>query len=160
MQKKHKISIVALTILVLCILTTNLVLGTVPSTDVKRETEEAIAVDIGDKLERLKDFTPATFEETEAMIYPIRNRFLMWTRNGVHIMWGFYGKGRFVGTDNLGKRCWGIYGKGVFAGFYNGEFFWGRYHNGTWKAQYLFGQKYSRGSYILFPTITSIENAP
>lgn len=68
----------------------------------------------------------------------MRARFLMWTYDGVHIMWGFCGNGRFTGTDNLGNHCWGIYGKGVFAGFYEGEFFWGRYSNGTWKAQGLF----------------------
>lgn len=94
---------------------------------------------------------PATPEEAERSIYPVRRRFLMWTHDGMHIMWGFYGNGRFVGTDNLGKRCWGIYGKGVFAGFYDGEFFWGKYCNGSWKAEYLFGLEYSRGKYVLFP---------
>jgi hypothetical protein len=62
-----------------------------------------------------------------------------------------YGNGRFVGTDNLGKRCWGIYGRGVFAGFYDGEFFWGKYGNGAWKAQYLFGLENSYGKYVTFP---------
>ena len=160
MQKKYKISIVALTALVLCILTTNLVLGTGPFLEIKREADEVLAVDIGDELDRLKDLAPATLEEAEVKIFPIRNRFLLWTRDGVHIMWGFYGNGRFVGTDNLEKRCWGIYGKGVFAGFYDGEFFWGRYNNGTWKAQYLFGLKYSLGRYILFPGIASAKNYP
>jgi len=101
--------------------------------------------------DQLKEITPATPEEAESSIYPIRRRFLMWTNDGVHIMWGFYGNGRFVGTDNLGKRCWGIYGKGIFAGFYDGEFFWGKYCNGTWKAEYLFGLEHSRGKYVLFP---------
>ena len=124
------------------------------------KADAVLAVDFADELERLKDLTPVTIEEAEEKIYPIRQRFLLWTRDGAHIMWGFYGNGRFVGTDNLGKRCWGIYGKGVFAGFYDGEFFWGRYHNGTWRAQYLFGLKYARGRYVLFPAITSAENAP
>jgi hypothetical protein len=66
-------------------------------------------------------------------------------------MWGSYGNGRFVGTDNLGKRCWGIYGKGIFAGFYAGEFFWGKYDGGKWKAEYLFGLENSSGAYVLFP---------
>ena len=82
--------------------------------------------------EQLKELAPATPEEAERSIYPIRRRFLMWTHDGVHIMWGVHGNGRFVGTDNLGKRCWGIYGKGVMAGFYDGEFFWGKYDNGSW----------------------------
>jgi hypothetical protein len=76
----------------------------------------------------------------------------MYTLDGVHIMWGIYGNGRFVGTDNNGKRCWGIYGQGVFAGFYDGEFFWGKYCNSDWKAEYLFGLRYSQGKYVLFPT--------
>ncbi len=159
MQRKHKISIAALAVLVLCILTTNLALGTVPSLDSKEKTN-VLAVDIGDEVERLKELIPATIEETKAEICPIRNRFLMWTRNGAHIMWGFYGNGKFVGTDNMRKRCWGIYGKGIFAGFYDGEFFWGRYHNGTWKAQYLFGLRYSDGRYVLFPGMTSVEISP
>lgn len=160
MQKKHKILTVALAVLVLGILMTNLVLGTISSQNEKQEAEEAFAFDIEDELEILKDQLPTTLEETTAEIYPIRHRFLMWTRNGAHIMWGFYGNGKFVGTDNSEKRCWGIYGKGIFAGFYDGEFFWGRYHNGTWKAQYLFDLKYSSGRYILFPRITSAENFP
>ena len=82
----------------------------------------------------------------------------MWTYDGVHIMWGVFGNGRFVGTDNLGKRCWGIYGRGIFAGFYDGEFFWGRYNNGAWKAQNLFGLKYSYGKYVIFPQPT-VTNA-
>ena len=87
MQKKIKLSIVALTVLVLCILTANLVLGTVPSLNAENVAGEALSVDIGDELERLKDLTPATLEEAEVSIYPVRNRFLMWTRDGAHIMW-------------------------------------------------------------------------
>jgi hypothetical protein len=83
----------------------------------------------------------------------------MWTDDGVHIMWGVFGNGRFVGTDNLGKRCWGIYGRGIFAGFYDGEFFWGKYENGAWKAQYLFGLENSYGKYVTFPTpVTTSAN--
>ena len=72
-------------------------------------------------------------------------------------MWGTSGNGIFVGTDNLGKRYWEIYGNGIFAGFYDGEFFWGRYSNGAWKAQYLFGLRYSYGKHVLFrnPTLTT-----
>jgi hypothetical protein len=77
----------------------------------------------------------------------------------MHIMWGVYGNGRFVGTDNLGKRCWGIYGKGIFAGFYDGEFFWGKYDNGAWKAEYLFGLEHSRGDYVLFPPPAATTDA-
>jgi hypothetical protein len=69
-------------------------------------------------------------------------------------MWGYVGNGFFVGQDNLGKRCWGIYGNGVFAGFYDGGFFWGKYRNGNWKAEGLFGENCAHGKYILFPTPT------
>jgi hypothetical protein len=67
-------------------------------------------------------------------------------------MWGYVGNGYFVGQDNNGKSCWGICGSGVFAGFYDGEFFWGKYRCGNWKAIGLFGENYSFGKYILFPT--------
>jgi hypothetical protein len=108
-----------------------------------------IAVDV----KELESIVPRTYEEADAQIIPTRTRFLMYTHDGKHIMWGFVGNNYFVGTDNLGKRCWGIYGKGVFAGFYDGEFFWGRYRNGNWKAEDLFGENYTYGKYIIFPTI-------
>jgi hypothetical protein len=103
--------------------------------------------------DELKKLVPVTLEEAEGSILPIRARYLMWTNDGVHIMWGSFGHGRFVGTDNLGKRCWGIYGCGVFAGFYDGQFFWGKYSNGAWKAQYIFGLRYSYGRYVTFPSV-------
>ena len=104
-------------------------------------------------IEKLLEMVPQTIEEAEAQIYPLPNRFLMWTHDGRHIMWGYYRNGYFVGTDNLGKRCWGIYGKGVFAGFYDGEFFYGRYGNGRWRAVDLFGENHTHGRYVLFPAI-------
>ena len=114
-------------------------------------TDELPPVDT-ENLEKLKEEIPKTLSEAEANMLPIRSRYLMYTNNGVHIMWGNIGNGRFVGTDNQGKSCWGIYGQGIFAGFYNGEFFWGKYSNGEWKAEYLFGQKTSQGKYVLFPS--------
>ncbi len=112
--------------------------------------EPPVAVDV----EELKEMVPNTYEETDAQLSLTRTRFLLYTHDGKHIMWGFVGNGYFVGTDNLGKHCWGIYGNGVFAGFYDGEFFWGRYRNGNWKAEGLFGEDYTHGKYILFPTPT------
>ena len=104
------------------------------------------------EVENLRETVPRTYEETDTWVSSQRNRFLLYTHDGKHVMWGFVGNGYFVGTDNLGKRCWGIYGKGVFAGFYDGEFFWGRYRSGNWKAEGLFGEKWAHGKYILFPT--------
>jgi hypothetical protein len=118
-----------------------------PENDVIEETD----------VEDLKERVPETYEATDAQIRQ-RIRFLLYTHDGKHIMWGFVGNGYFVGQDNLGKRCWGIYGKGVFAGFYDGEFFWGKYRCGNWKATGLFGENYTHGKYILFPT-TNIEPA-
>jgi len=109
--------------------------------------------------EKLKEVIPKTFEETDTLIAPIRNRFLMWTHDGRHIMWGFYGNGYFSGTDNLGKRAWGIYGRGIFAGFYDGEFFYGTYRNGNWKAMYLFNEKMTFGRYITFPAVVPVATA-
>ena len=165
MQKKLKISIAAVAALMLVILAVNLAMGATfavstpaPAANALEEIEKielddsiVISPEQAEDKEQLKEIAPATPEEAERSIYPIRRRFLMWTHNGVHIMWGVYGNGRFVGTDNLGKRCWGIYGRGVFAGFYDGAFFWGKYCNGSWKAEYLFGLEHSRGKYVLFP---------
>ena len=180
MQKKIKISIAAFAALMLAILAVNLVMGATlavkapaPSANAleaveKLEPDESIAPDNSviispeqaEDKEQLKALAPVTIEEAESSIYPVRRRFLLWTNDGVHILWGIYGNGRFVGTDNLGKRCWGIYGKGVFAGFYDGDFFWGKYCNGSWKAEYLFGLDNSRGEYVLFPPLAiTTDNA-
>jgi hypothetical protein len=103
-------------------------------------------------IEQIKYMIPATYEDTDAKIAPIRNRYIMWTTDGAHIMWGFYARGFFTGTDDLGKYAWGIYGKNVFAGFYDGEFFWGKYYGNNWKATGLFGQEISQGKYVTFPS--------
>jgi hypothetical protein len=170
MQKKIKISIVTVAALMLVILTVNLAMAATSAANtpapaanapeaVKPDDSIVISPAQAEDKEQLKAIAPATPEEAESSIYPIRNRFLMWTNDGMHIMWGIYGNGRFVGTDNLGKRCWGIYGRGVFAGFYDGEFFWGKYYNGTWKAEYLFGLEHSQGKYVLFPSLAITGNA-
>ncbi len=113
--------------------------------------KEAQEVDI----ESLRETVPDTYEETDVRISTQRTKFLLYTHDGKHIMWGVVGNGHFVGTDNLGKRCWGIYGKGIFAGLYDGEFFWGKYRGGNWKAEGLFGLNYAHGKYILFPAPTT-----
>lgn len=185
MHKKIKVSTAAVAALMLVVLAVNLAMGATSVTNTadleannleaaeKLNSEEAIIVDEGEIFEdyivispeqieipeQLKELTPETYEEAESRIYPIRSRFVLWAQNGLHVMWGVYGNGRFVGTDNLGKRCWGIYGKGIFAGFYDGKFFWGRFRNGLWKAEYLFGLDHSRGEYVLFPVATLTSEA-
>ena len=114
--------------------------------------------------EKLRERIPQTYEEAEAQVCPVRNRFILWTHDGVHIMWGHYGNGYFIGRDNAGKRCWGIYGRGVFAGLYDHDFFWGRYQAGRWKAEGLFGLEHAHGQYVVFPQIkpvpTTAERRP
>ena len=104
-------------------------------------------------VDSMRELVPESYEETDARVIQ-RTRFLLYTKDGKYVMWGFVGNGHFVGTDNLGKHCWGIYGKGVFAGFYDGEFFWGQYRCSNWKAQGLFGLNSASGKYILFPVPT------
>jgi len=170
MKKTYSISLAAISALLLVIMASNLVmasisdLSTIGATNVQKLNTVAIEIspEIVDDVTALVDLAPETYEEAEASILPVRSRFILWTGNGAHVMWGSYGNGRFVGKDNLGKRCWGIYGKGVFAGFYDGDFFYGKYENGNWKAQYLFGLDNSRGEYKLFPapTLTADDVAP
>ncbi|MBN1358888.1 hypothetical protein JW988_09000 [Candidatus Bathyarchaeota archaeon] len=187
MHKKIKVSMAAVAALILVVLAVNLAMAATfvaNTSDIEANNleaaekinpdesvtvDESIIFDDGivispeqaEDTEQLKELTPESFEEAESSICPVRSRFILYTGNGVHVMWGAYGNGRFVGTDNLGNRCWGIYGKGVFAGFYDGEFFWGRYCNGIWKAQYLFGLNYSRGEYVLFPApALTVDAAP
>jgi len=128
-----------------------------PASVIPNEVKELPEIDAVEKLEEmevedLEESVPGTYEETDSRICQ-RTRFLLYTHDGKHIMWGFVGNGYFVGEDNLGKHCWGIYGKGIFAGFYDGEFFWGKYRCGNWKAMGLFGENYTHGKYILFPEI-------
>ena len=110
-------------------------------------------------VDNMRELVPESYDETDARVVQ-RTRFLLYTKDGKHVMWGFVGNNHFVGTDNMGKRCWGIYGKGVFAGLYDGEFFWGNYRCGNWKAQGLFGLNCAGGKYILFPTPTLTADTP
>ncbi len=109
-----------------------------------------------ERIEKLKEKIPETFEKTEAEIVPVRGRFILWTHDGKHVMWGNYGNRHFTGTDNFGKRAWGIFGKHFFAGFYDGEFFYGRYWRGRWRARSLFGLEKAHGRYVVFPRIIPI----
>jgi hypothetical protein len=162
MKKTYSISLAAISVFLLAILASNLVMASITDLSTSQINTKAsltndvveIPIEIIDDVNALADLAPETYEEAEASILPVRNRFILWTGNGVNVMWGFYGNGRFAGTDNNGKRCWGIYGKGVFAGFYDGDFFYGKYEAGKWKAQYLFGLENARGEYKLFPSPT------
>jgi hypothetical protein len=113
-------------------------------------------IDIRDGEAKLKEMIPATLEDAEANIAPIKNRYLLWTRDGRHIMWGTYGRGYLTGKDNLGKHAWGIYGSTVFAGFYDGRFFYGWYRGGQWKAHGLFHLRSAYGNYVLFPGLQPV----
>ena len=172
MLNKKKLSIATISLFLLGLLAVNLVMAATPiasltkpisSVEVSADKPSAIAVttvETPEKIEKLKSLIPETPEKAITAIYPSRTRFLLWTNDGLHIMWGTYGNGVFIGTDNLGKRCWGIYGRGIFAGFYDGQFFWGRYSNGAWRARYLFGLEYSYGKYVLFRSPTLSAESP
>ena len=109
--------------------------------------------------EELKEKIPEKeVVEAELEAISIPRRFILWTYDGKSVMWGTYGNGYFRSEDNHGKYTWGIYGKGVIAGFYDGEFFWGRYRRGFWKADGLFGIK-SRGRYVTFPSVYPVPIA-
>lgn len=165
MHKKIKISMAAIAALLLAVLAVNLVMAATSTANTSAlqannletvkplESTDSIIItpEQAENEELLKQLTPETLEEAEQSIHSVRSRFILWTNDGVHVMWGVYGNGRFVSTDNLGNRCWGIYGKGVFAGFYDGDFFWGKYCNGEWSAKYLFGLDSSRGEFLVFP---------
>jgi hypothetical protein len=105
------------------------------------------------QIQKMKEELPRTLQEAQIIMPNVRTRYLLYTNDGVHIMWGVFGNGHFIGADNQGKSCWGIYGQGIFAGFYDGQFFWGKYSNtGTWKAEFLFGLRVSEGKYVVFPS--------
>jgi len=157
------------------VLITLLVLGTVGVTSLQaspgiRRTKVASIVNervlaVNEKLlkvdpERLKEMVPEqSVVEKELEAIPIPRRFLLWTHNGKNIMWGTYGNGYFRGQDNHGEYVWGIYGRGVFAGFYDGEFFFGYYRRGFWKATGLFGLETAHGRYVTFPSVYPVPMA-
>ena len=111
-----------------------------------------VSTDIPMAVKDLLPQIPEDFETVEAEVRPFRNRFLMWTIDLKHVMWGHYGNGFFIGTDNHGNRAWGVYRRGLFAGFYEGKLFYGKYRQGCWKARGLFGEPTSFGRYVLSPT--------
>lgn len=105
--------------------------------------------------EALVEIIPETYELVEAEITEITDivprRFILWTHDGENVMWGQYGRNHFVGEDNNGKKAWGIYYNGFFAGFYDGDFFHGKYTRSRWKAVGLFGEEESHGGFLTFP---------
>ena len=120
--------------------------------------EIILPIQIPAEVERLRKLIPKTIAEAEAEILPLRNRFLMWTNDLNHIMWGNYRNNIFVGKDNQGNRAWGLYGNGYFVGIYDGtDFFWGKYNNGQWKAHNLFGEDGTWGKHVLSPTLVAVR---
>ena len=96
------------------------------------------------------DHLPKDYDEaTDLIAYP-KNKFILWTHDGNNVMWGNYGDGYFFGEDSNGVRVWGAYGNGHFSGYYDNEFFYGKYGKNHWKAYGLFGEKRSFGGFKLF----------
>lgn len=109
----------------------------------------------------VKSYLPVSYEQTESSLQNVlTRRFILWTHDGVHVMWGKYGRYVFVGEDNEGVKVWGIYHRGFFAGFYGDKFFYGRYHNNRWKAVGLFGEDFSYGGFLTFPRSNSFDVTP
>ncbi len=123
------------------------------SVDSLSETLAGVDMENSDEVyNAVKSYLPASYEEIESSLQnTLTRRFILWTHDGVHVMWGKYGKHVFVGEDNEGVKVWGIYHKGFFAGFYGDEFFHGRYNNHRWKAVGLFGENVSYGGFLTFP---------
>ena len=122
----------------------------------KAENNAKLSVrDVKNMKENVLNQIPDTYDLTNEKI-TIPNRFILYTHDGKNIMWGTYGNSYFRGQDNNGKFTWGIYGENVFAGFYQGEFFWGKYRNNKWKANGIFGLKRSRGNFVTFPPLKPV----
>ncbi len=56
----------------------------------------------GETVEALKALVPATLEDAQAKIGTPLGNYIMWTNDGVHIMWGTYG---FVLKDGANPSC-------------------------------------------------------
>ena len=113
--------------------------------------EQASPPQVPPEVEELRGRLPATFHDAKAQITYPANRFLLWTHDLQHVLWGHYQRHVFIGWDNLGRLAWGLYGKGYFVGRYDGAVFWGRYHEGRWKASGLFDEDATWGRYLVAP---------
>lgn len=106
-------------------------------------------------LEEFKDAVVIpNIEEIRTELEDVKGRFIMYTHDGMHILWGNIGNGHFVGQDDTGAEIWGIYENHKFAGFKDGELFYGSYRGGHkggfWKAFNLYDEE-SFGRFVLFP---------
>ncbi|MFH1590562.1 MAG: hypothetical protein ABIC95_01405 [archaeon] len=131
--------------------------------------DRQLAKELASEPEAAQELIPETYETAEALANPeddevvgsstrpLARRYLLWTHDGVHVMWGWVANGYFAGNDNDGATIWGIYGNGFFAGFYmdggDREFFYGQYRGSSWKATGLFGEEETKGRFVLFPRL-------
>jgi hypothetical protein len=163
-RKHEKMKAKATSVLAVVMLISMLVMGSVLVTAVPdneaKALEKALAELDVDSIEELRnldedtlvEIIPETEEATKELVEIQRiQRFILWTHDGEHVMWGRYGNGYFVAEDNNGEKIWGIYHKGFFAGFYGDEFFKGRYRGNRWRAEGLFGEEKSYGEFKTFP---------
>jgi hypothetical protein len=135
--------------------------------------------------EDLHPLVPQTYEEAKANIIAYNGKYILWTIDGSHIMWGEFGYqtskcgnsecdptksyclmkcsgegyGYFIGQDDLGNEAWGVFNKRNFAGIYNGEPFSGNWNEKKWTASGLFGLDKASGSYVTFKP-TPVPVAP
>ena len=169
MKKVYKISIAVVAILLVGVFAIDSVVAAKPeyTLNVSEKNRELVNVRelnsyqrLTDDLDNVKELVPETYEKAEAKIITVKYRFLIWTDDGLHIMWGRFGNGFFVGTDNAGEHAWGIYGNTNFAGFYGEQFFRGKYRKGYWKAVDLFEESQTHGEYVLFRGVKPVEAMP
>ena len=121
--------------------------------EVLKNLKETESLQDSEKVEAsIKEYLPDTKEAADKKVQLAEkvNRFILWTSDGENVMWGTYGNNYFTGEDNNGKETWGIYQKGFFAGFYDGEFFYGRYNGFKWKTHGLFEEE-AQGGLAVFP---------
>lgn len=168
-MKKVLMSLVILSVLLLAVFSVQAL-----STDTQNVGVKAQRMGLADKPKRtslrtelseqeiseLKADMPDNVEAVEAQLEEVDiqpNRYLLWTNDGVHIMWGKFANGYFIGEDNEGNKAWGIYQNGIWAGFYDGDqFFYGKYSRGRWVAHGLFGMRTSSGRFITFPRLRTM----
>ena len=65
------------------------------------ENKVTLPTDLPDEVEQLRERLPSTFKEAESRIKHPSNRFLLWTFDLRHVMWGQYQSNIFLGCPIL-----------------------------------------------------------
>jgi hypothetical protein len=129
--------------------------GESDNSDLDRVTDElrTLGRDTDKMRDRFSDLVPTSYDRVAKDIAESdrAHRFILWTHDGKHLMWGTYANGYFIAEDNEGNDIWGIYNDGTFAGFGGNGFFVGKYRSHIWGAWNLFEEgKRSFGQFKTF----------